>query len=389
MSTQLRAGIVGLGILGRQYAEFLSQHASVELVAVTDLRTAVAQELAARFGAVPCSDVHGMLKQHSLDLVVVATPDPAHREPTIAAITAGVPNIIQEKPLATTRADAHAIWDAVERHGARLFINYANRAAPLDKATHYVMQRGLLGAPIYGEVRLDDNISVPTALWGDRSRTWAAGSSVAHFLLSHVVDLLRWYFAPAEVVEVFAVSRQAVLGDTPDLYDAFLCFDTGLKIRAKAEWIKHMDELVEFYLAFTGSQGTLIYNKLPGFGTQPGWRANLPALSVDDLLHHQRILAERGTPTQALIGRHADATAHSATASSGPVPALQQIGLAAGASMALVSPIIDAIIENSAEPSSWQELGPLPNHVDGLRQTEIVLAIEESSQRGEPVEIPR
>jgi len=115
-----------------------------------------------------------MLKDHALDLVVVATPDPLHKEPTLACLDAGVPCVFQEKPLATTLPDAEAICEAVERHGARLFVNYANRAAPLDMATRYVMQRGLLGPVVYGESRLDDNISVPTKMWGGRSRDWAA-----------------------------------------------------------------------------------------------------------------------------------------------------------------------------------------------------------------------
>ena len=145
-------------------------------------------------GARAYTDYGELLRQHALDLVVVATPDPLHREPVIAALEAGVPNIIQEKPLATTVEDAGAIYEAVERRRARLFVNYANRGAAQDIATHYVIQQGLLGPVVYGEARLDDNITVPTGLWGQRSRACAAGSSTAHFLLSHVVDLLRWYF---------------------------------------------------------------------------------------------------------------------------------------------------------------------------------------------------
>ena len=104
-----------------------------------------------------------------------------------------------------TVEDAEAICEAVERQRARLFVNYANRASSLDMATHYVLRQGLLGRVAYGEARLDDNISVPRRLWGGRSQEWAQGSSTAHFLLPHVVDLLRWHFSPAEVKEVYAV----------------------------------------------------------------------------------------------------------------------------------------------------------------------------------------
>ncbi|MEZ4611322.1 MAG: hypothetical protein R2838_13965 [Caldilineaceae bacterium] len=48
----------------------------------------------------------------------------------------------------------------------------------------------------------------------------------------------------------------------------FLTFDSGLKVRVKAEWIKHMDGIVEYYTSISGDEGTVIYNKRPGFGVQ-------------------------------------------------------------------------------------------------------------------------
>ncbi|MDZ7704238.1 MAG: hypothetical protein U5L04_07145 [Trueperaceae bacterium] len=57
--------------------------------------------------------------------------------------------------------------------------------------------------------------------------------------------------------------EQRVLGYTPDLYDAFLTFDDGAKFRVKAEWIKHIDGLVEFALDFSGSEGSFGTSNIP------------------------------------------------------------------------------------------------------------------------------
>ncbi|MCL4858039.1 MAG: Gfo/Idh/MocA family oxidoreductase [Caldilineaceae bacterium] len=386
MRKQLNAGVIGLGILGRQHAEFLHRRPAVRLAAVADVRKPVAVEVAALTGAEAFDDYAAMLRAHTLDLVVVATPDHLHAAPTLAALAAGVPNLLLEKPLATTMADADAIYDAVERTGARLFVDFANRASPLDIATRYVIQQGLLGRVVYGEARLDDNITVPTQMWGERTRDFAGNSSTAHFLLSHVVDLLRWYFAPAEVTEVYAISQQAVLGYTPDLYDAFLTFDNGMKMRAKAEWIKHIDELVEFYLCFSGSEGTLIYNKRNGFACDEGWRANVRAqLPLDELRRHQDALLARGVNVASLVHRPTPTTGQLSAGGGQTALALEKRGPRHGGTMALVGPCIDAIIEGTDEPSSYQGNGPLPNHVDGLRQTQIVTAIIDSARTGEPV----
>ncbi len=386
MSTQLRAGVIGLGIVGQQHATFLHQHPGVTLMAMSDLRLPLVTQVASQLGAEIFTDYEEMLDRHRLDLVIVATPDPLHRAPSLAALAAGVPNIIQEKPLATSMVDAEAIYDVVEWTGARFFVNFANRGSALDIATRYTIQNGLLGRVVYGEARLDDHISVPTKMWGDRTHEWMAGSSTAHFLLSHVVDLLRWYFAPAEVTEVYAISQQEVLGYTPDLYDAFLTFDSGLKVRAKAEWIRHMDELVEFYLSFSGDEGTLIYNKRPGFGAQEGWRANLSTkLDTAALLQHRHLLAAQGINVAARI--HQPTPLNEQPTAGNERMALEQLGPGQGGVLALNEAFIDSILEETLEPECWQGRGPLPTHVDGLRQTQIVTAIIESSRRGVPVRV--
>jgi hypothetical protein len=55
--------------------------------------------------------------------------------------------------------------------------------------------------------------------------------------------------------------------------------------------------------------------------------------------------------------------------------------------MSLVGHCIDAILENTLEPESWQGLGPLPTHYDGLKQTQITTAIVESARTGKVVQI--
>jgi len=245
-----------------------------------------------------------------------------------------------------------------------------------------------LGPVAYGESRLDDNICVPTQMWGGRSREWAAGSSTVHFLLSHVVDLLRFYFRPAKVTDVYAISQQQVLGYTPDVYDAFLTFDSGMRVRVKAEWIKHIDELVEFYMCFSGHKGTLIYNKRGGFGTEPGWRANLPKeIDAEALLGHQEALSTLGANVRAMFHRPEPIAGTLQAGAMGRVPALEYRGLGYGRPMALSDAIIAAILGDTLEPDGWKGLGPLPTHEDGLAQTRITDAIIRSADCGEPVSL--
>jgi predicted dehydrogenase len=48
---------------------------------------------------------------------------------------------------------------------------------------------------------------------------------------------------------------------------------------------------------------------------------------------------------------------------------------------------LDAILEDTLTPSSWQKVGPLPTGLDGLRQTQVVCAIVKSAETGRVVEL--
>lgn len=386
MGMQLRAGVIGLGIMGREHARFLDDQPEVSVAAVADVRSERASEVGEQVGAQPYADYERMLAEQEMDIAVIATPDHLHREPVLAAIQAGVPAIIQEKPMATTVADAEEMLEAAEKARARIFVNFSNRGTPLDRATFYVIRQGLLGEIVHGEARLDDNISVPTRLWGKRSREWAAQSSTAHFLLSHVVDLLRWILAPSEITEVYAISQRKVLGYTPDLYDAFLTFDNGARLRVKAGWIQHIDGLVEFTLSFSGSEGTLTYIKLPGFGEAAGWRANVSdQVTNEELLAHQARLLEQGANVRALLHRPRPVVGEMEAGDSGLERGLEAYGLPRDPER-IFRGFIDAILEDTLTPSSWAEYGPLPTGIDGLRQTQVVCAIVESAQKGRPID---
>ena len=389
MVARLKAGVIGLGILGGQHVDFMSRQPEANVVAVADIRADRAKEIGTRVGAQPYTDYARMLQEQKLDIVVVATPDPMHKEPVVASLRAGVRSIILEKPMATTVVDAEEMQDLAEKKGARIMVNFSNRGSPMDRATYYVIQQGLLGKVVYGEVHLDDNISVPTQMWGERTRDWAGGSSTAHFLLSHVVDFLHWVMAPARVTDVYAISQRKVLGYTPDLYDAFLTFDDDSRFRVKAEWIKHIDGLVEFAFSFSGAEGSLAYIKRPSFGEVEGWRANLSErVTPEELLAHQGKLLEQGINVRALLHRPSP-TAGELKAGGGQLAS----GLEAFAPpmdfWRIARGFIDAIVEDTLTPSGWTLHGPLPSGVDGLRQTRVVCAIVESAARGVPVSLAR
>ncbi len=375
MPDPLRVGIIGAGILGSAHAGVVHASSDARLVAVADTRSSAGRDAARGTGAACYTDYTRMVCSENLDAVIVATPDPLHRDPVVAAARAGIPNILTEKPMATTRSDALRMRDAVLKAGAQLYILFPNRFAPLDRTVRYAFRKKLLGKPVYGDVRLDDNISVPTVMWGKRSREWAGGSSTAHFLFSHLVDLLRWYCQPAEVAEVRAMSVERVLGYSPDLYDAQLTFDSGLVVRIKSEWIRRMDALVEFEMGFSGQAGSLYYRKTPAFRAQAGLRIDLDGATAGSLSPHQKALGRQGIRGKIVSDPEARTPA-----------ALEVLPEDNAQSVDALGHYLETIRSGRKSPRI-EGFGPLPALDDALRQVDVVTAIVDSAHKGRTVKV--
>lgn len=68
-------------------------------------------------------------------------------------------------------------------------------------------------------------------------------------------------------------------------------------------------------------------------------------------------------------------------------PALESHVLDSQGGTPFVHQFVQAVLEDSAEPSTWEGNGPLPNQLDGLRQAQIVTAIIESSETGKTISL--
>lgn len=261
--------VIGMGLLGSQHADRLNVHESTRVVAVCDIKPDKAEQWAKAHGAHAYADFEKMLDQEKIDILVVATQDPYHKAPLLAACAHKVPYVISEKPLCTNLEDALEVKVAAEASGTVIKVLFPNRFYPLDRTIRMLIQENYMGNPEYGEFRIDDSIDVPLQLWGKDSRHFASISSPAFFLLSHAVDLLTFLF-DRRVEKVYAIGKKSIIGSDVDYMDCFLTYAGGLTIRLKTEWTKRIGRLCENYLQFSGTEGGFVFNKTGGFQCEQG-----------------------------------------------------------------------------------------------------------------------
>jgi predicted dehydrogenase len=250
-------GIIGVGGWGDMHAQTYDYDDRVVLAALCDTDSDRLSQAMSKYNVDRgYSDYRELLQNDGVGAVSIVTPDFSHTEIALAAIEAGK-DVLIEKPLATTVDECEKIADAAEAAGVKFMVDFHNRWNPIFYKTKESILKGQLGSPSYIYLRLNDEITVPTE-W----LKWAGRSSVAWFIGSHSVDLVRWLFAD-KVKKVYGVARSKVLAGmgipTPDFYEMILEFQDGGVGVVENCWIlpKSSPSLIDFKCEVVGTEGAI------------------------------------------------------------------------------------------------------------------------------------
>ncbi len=143
----LRAAAIGVGSLGRHharnYAE-LGREGRVELVGVCDVDVDTREKVAADNGCESFAEWRELVG--TVDVVSIATPTETHCEIACAFLESGA-NVLVEKPIALTLAEADKMIVASKKSGAKLMVGQLERFNPA-----MVALRPHVTQPLYFEI---------------------------------------------------------------------------------------------------------------------------------------------------------------------------------------------------------------------------------------------
>lgn len=138
--TVLRAGIVGLGVMGRHHLRILSDLEGVELVGVFDPALVGSLELS----GIPVLPTLEALIDTRLDYCVLSAPTASHLELGLQLAEHGIHTLI-EKPVAATGSDAKQLVDAFASRQLIGGVGHVERFNPAIQAMRQKISEGLLG----------------------------------------------------------------------------------------------------------------------------------------------------------------------------------------------------------------------------------------------------
>ena len=204
-------------------------------------------------------DHHRMLSAFEDGAVLVCTPTAAHAEPVVAALNAGR-DVLCEKPMAMTLAEADSMREAARRNNRILQLCFMSRFAPCWLKVKELLDSGAIGKVM--TVTVTQYWDGGTELYSNwRSQKAVSGGGIIADSAAHWIDILRWLMG--EIGALTAAGIPAPDSPFPELDDtafAMFRFQSGALGLLRNSW-RHLRpeneaETVEIY----GTSGTILGN---------------------------------------------------------------------------------------------------------------------------------
>ena len=234
----LRAGLLGVGMMGRHHARVLRELDGVELVAIAD----------------PGGDPHGVaggleilpdidaLIAAGIDIAVVAVPTRFHEDAALKLAAAGVHTLV-EKPIAETVEAGKRMVDAFADAGLIGAVGHIERFNPALQQLRRRLEAGDLGN-VY-QIATRRQGPFPSRI---------ADVGVAKDLASHDVDLTAWV-AQSTYVNVFAQTTFKSGREYEDMIAITGRLASGVIVNHLVNWLSPMKERVTIV---TGEKGAFV-----------------------------------------------------------------------------------------------------------------------------------
>lgn len=234
----LRAGLIGLGMMGRHHARVLKELDGVELVAVAD-EFGDAHGVA---GGLPLvRSVHELL-EHRLDMVVVAVPTSTHEETALALADAGV-HMMVEKPIASDHLAGRRMVEAFASKGLVGAVGHIERFNPALQSLRARVAQGELGEVYQIATRRQGPFPARIADVG-----------VVKDLGTHDIDLTAW-LAQSRFTSIAAQTASRSGREHEDLVAATGRLANGAVTNHLVNWLSPMKERLT---VVTGERGAFV-----------------------------------------------------------------------------------------------------------------------------------
>ena len=204
--------VIGAGTISESHLSALKQIDGIKVTAICNRSIEIAEKRAQEFGIERvCSDYMEIMRDESIDAVIIATPTYTHKDIVLAALNHGK-HVMCEKPPALTYEDALEMETTAARVGKVLMYGFVLRFYDTYRYLKQYIDEGGLGDIYYAEASRMQNCSQIGGWFRDKTK---AGGGCLIDAAIHQLDLMLYFMGYPKVVSVKGYTSD-VNKDLPD-----------------------------------------------------------------------------------------------------------------------------------------------------------------------------
>lgn len=208
----MKYALIGCGRISPNHV-MAAKNNGLEIVAVCDIVRANAEDKILKFDLDPnkvkiYEDYKELLAAEKPELVAIATESGKHAAIALDCIAAGC-NVIIEKPIALSLADADAIIKAGKEKGVLVCANHQNRFNKSIQEIRKALEKNRFGKLLYGTAHIRwarNHEYYDRAAWRG---TWEQDGGALMNQCIHDIDLLRWMMGD-EIDTVYGMTDRLI-----------------------------------------------------------------------------------------------------------------------------------------------------------------------------------
>ncbi len=220
----IRAGVIGVGSIGRHHVRIYNQLNDVQLVAIADTDETRRAGMVRHYRVPGYADYAEMFEREQLDIISIAVPTVMHYEVALAALERGI-HVLVEKPIAASVEEADEMIRRAEAKGLTLTVGHVERFNPALLELKQRLNQGELGHVFQ--------------FHGSRLSPFPAyirDVGVVMDLAVHELDIMR-YLAGTEVEKVYAETQRNVHEKCEDALSGIIRFRNGIVGVLDINWL--------------------------------------------------------------------------------------------------------------------------------------------------------
>lgn len=243
---KLKVAVIGTGAMGKSHARVYSSMDNVDLIAVCDIDKEKAKNIAVDYKTNYYGDYKEMDSKEKIDAISICVPTKLHKEIAINVLKNKI-NVLIEKPIAATIAEAKEIIAEAKENNVKLMIGHIERFNPVVMELKKRIKTNELGK-IY-KVHCIRLSPFPQRI---------VDVGVIVDLAIHEIDILK-YLIGSKIIRIYAETAQRIHSTHEDLLIGTMRFENNILGVINANWLtpKKVREIT-----ITGEKGMFFANYL-------------------------------------------------------------------------------------------------------------------------------